>query len=373
MIALDHDGRLAELRIMSIADTDARGIEAIRQDRVAYDLPPSAPRPTSLIAPVVFGAPLIEIVDLPQLREDHTPRNPMIAAHARPWPGRLAVFRSPDLDGFELLTTFGGRAKIGELAADLYSGPVSRFDHGNSVYVDLLSGTLESVTDQRLFGGANTLAVEQPSGAWEILQFGDAELIAPSRYRLSRLLRGQRGTEADMAAMVPTGARVVVLDAALAQLPVAEADVGLPWNWRVGPANRPVSDASYTAQAFTPRAMGLRPFSAVHVEQPWQRARSPGNLTIRWVRRDRSLAADNWNAAEVPMSEASEAWRVEVLDGPSVKRSLTAATTSAVYTAAQQTADWGAPLGPGASLNIRIAQIGQAYGAGAAPVTTLWF
>ena len=34
---------------------------------------------------------------------------------------------------------------------------------------------------------------------------------------------------------------------------------------------------------------------------------------------------------------------------------------------------WGAPLAPGASLDIRIAQIGQAFGAGAAPVTTLWF
>ena len=32
------------------------------------------------------------------------------------------------------------------------------------------------------------------------------------------------------------GARVVVLDAALASLPIAEADLGLPWNWRVGPA-----------------------------------------------------------------------------------------------------------------------------------------
>ena len=48
-------------------------------------------------------------------------------------------------------------------------------------------------------------------------------------------------------------------------------------------------------------------------------------------------------------------------------------SASVVYTAAQQVTDWGGPLGPGASLDIRIAQIGQAFGAGAAPVTTLWF
>ena len=373
VILLDHDGRQAELRILSISDAEARGIEAIRQDRAAYDLPPGSPRAASLARPVVFGAPLIEIMDLPQLREDHTPHHPLVAAHARPWPGQMAVYRSPDQDGFDLLTTFSGRARMGSLVADLYSGPTSRFDFGNSVYVDLLAGTLESVTDIRLFGGENTIAVEQPSGAWEILQFGEAELLAPGRYRLSRLLRGQRGTEPDMAPMVPIGARVVVLDTMLAALPINEADLGLPWNWRVGPASRPVSDDSYVAETFTPRAMGLRPFSAVHVEQPWRRARTPGDLTIRWMRRDRSLAADNWNAAEVPMSEASESWQVEIMDGATVKRSLTVATTSAVYTAAQQTADWGAPLGPGASLDIRIAQIGQAFGAGAAPVTTLWF
>lgn len=373
VIALDHDGRLVEMRILSLSDAEARGVEDIRQDRDVYDQPPGSLRATSLARPVVFGAPLVEIMDLPQLREDHIPHHPLIAAHARPWPGQMAVFRSAEADGFELLSTFTTRARMDALAADLYAGSLSRLDLGNSVHIDLLTGTFESVTDTRLFGGDNTLAVAQPGGGWEILQAGEAELIAPGRYRLSRLLRGQRGTDADMAPMVPTGALVVVLDELLADLPVAEADLGLPWNWRIGPANRPVSDDSYMAQTFTPAAVGLRPFSPVHVEQPWRRARVPGDLTIRWIRRDRSLAADNWNAVEIPMTETSEAWQVDILDGATVLRSLTAATPSAVYTSAQQTADWGAPLGPGSSLDIRVAQIGQAFGAGAAPVTTLWF
>ena len=96
VIALDHDGRRAELRILSTSDAEARGIEAIRQDRDAYDLPPGSPRPASLTQPVVFGAPLAVILDLPQLTEDHVAHRPLIAAHARPWPGRMAVFRSPD-------------------------------------------------------------------------------------------------------------------------------------------------------------------------------------------------------------------------------------------------------------------------------------
>ena len=79
----------------------------------------------------------------------------------------MAVFRSPSSDGFELLTSFGSRARIGTLVSDFHSGPTSRFDLGNALVVDLLSGTLESATDLTLFGGANALAVETGSGSWK--------------------------------------------------------------------------------------------------------------------------------------------------------------------------------------------------------------
>lgn len=75
-----------------------------------------------------------------------------------------------------------------------------------------------------------------------------AELIAPRNYRLTLLLRGQRGTEQAMGTPTPAWARVVVLDAAVTQLPIAESDLGIPWNWRIGPAARAVSDASYAAR-----------------------------------------------------------------------------------------------------------------------------
>ena len=49
-----------------------------------------------------------------------------------------------------------------------------------------------------------------------------------------------------------TGLQTVDAQASLATLPIAEADLGIPWNWRIGPAGRPVSDETYVAQAFTP-------------------------------------------------------------------------------------------------------------------------
>ena len=179
---------------------------------------------------------------------------------------------------------------------------------------------------------------------------GVAELIAPGRYRLSRLLRGQRGTEGAIGSPAPAGARVVVLDEALAPLPVPEAALGLEANWRFGPASKPVADRSYRQLGFTPEGVGLRPFSVVHVRQPWRTAREPGDLVIAWTRRSRALAADSWTAAEAPLAEEREAYEVEVLDGAAVVRTLATTTTSVTYTAAQQLADLGALLGPGDTL-----------------------
>ena len=43
-----------------------------------------------------------------------------------------------------------------------------------------------------LFAGANALAVENTPDFWEVIQFGNAELVSMGRYRLTRLLRGYK-------------------------------------------------------------------------------------------------------------------------------------------------------------------------------------
>jgi hypothetical protein len=164
-----------------------------------------------------------------------------------------------------------------------------------------------------------------------------------------------------------------VLDDALAPLPVGEAALGLEATWRVGPASRPHIGDAYRQRLFTPEGVGLRPFSVAHVEQPWRRARAPGDLVIRWTRRSRALAADGWTAPEVPLAEDTEGYEVEVLDGSSVARTLSTGTTSATYTTAQQLADRGALLGPGDILDLRIFQLSAAVGRGAPAIVTLQF
>jgi hypothetical protein len=119
--------------------------------------------------------------------------------------------------------------------------------------------------------------------------------------------------------------------------------------------------------------MPFWPFSVAHVEQPWRKPRTPGDLTIRWMRRSRALAADNWGGLDVPLTEELEAYEVEILEGTALKRVLNTTTTGAVYAAADQTVDWGAPLGPGDTLDIRIFQLSALVGRGAPKTVTLTF
>lgn len=372
VIALDHDGRLIDFRIASIGDAEARVIEGLRQDRAAYDLPPGSPRPVSLSTPSVFGAPDFLFLDLPQLSEDQAAHRPLVAAHAQPWPGEVAIYGSPEESAFALLSTLPSRARMGVLVEPLGRGRIALFDRANALTIELFTGTLESVSDLALFAGANALAIESAPGQWEILQAGSVELIGNARYRLTRLLRGQRGTEWAMADPAPAGARVLVLDNSLVSLPVEQSSLGLPVNLRVGPAARPFDDDSFGAMTVTPQGMGLRPFAPAHLRA---KLISNGDIEVSWIRRDRDLAADSWQRLEVPMSEAQEAYAIEVLSlaGPTpvVLRSASATLAAWTYTADMQAADHGAALAPGDSVTVRIAQLSAIIGAGTAATRTL--
>jgi len=365
VVSLANDGRLVDYRITRIADAGARSIEAIRTDAAIYDLPPGQYRSAKLPNTIVYGPANIALMDLPQMSDAVPAHRPYAAIFAKPWYGTAAVWRSATTSGFALLDTIGQPAHMGVLAADLPAGPLNRFDIGNELLIDLSSGTLTSVTDTELFAGANTLGIESSAGIWEIIQFGNAELVSAGRYRLTRLLRGQRGTEDAMGDPALAGARVVMLDSGIQPLSTSEADLGLPWNWRIGPASVAPSDPLMQAQTFTPNGRGLKPFAPAQLRM---RREANGDLALRWLRRDRSLVSDGWVLTDVPMSEVSEAYDLEILNGASVVRAVSGLATPAfTYTAVMQSADFGSPV---TSLAARLYQIG-ALGRGVPMIKTL--
>ena len=215
---------------------------------------------------------------------------------------------------------------------------------------------MESADRLRVLNGANLAALEYAPGEWEIMQFRDAVLTAPGEYLLSNLLRGQRGTEALSVAAIPAGARFVLLDDAVAPLPMTQDERGLPRHYRVGPSRFAPSHLSYVHSVETFSGVGLRPFAPAHLSA--RRDVSTGDLTFGWVRTGR-YGADSWESTEIPLTEDREAYRLRLLSGGVVLREVEVSSPGFVYTAAMQTAD-----AAGSTLEARVSQLSTSFGYG---------
>jgi hypothetical protein len=150
--------------------------------------------------------------------------------------------------GFDLVGVTARRATIGVTRGILQPGPVARWDHAASVEVGIAGGALASVSDVEALAGKTTLAIQGEDGAWEILAFARAELVAANVWRLSRLLRGLGGESHLAGRSVAAGAPVVLLDSALFPLTGNSAEPGAPALYRIGPADRDHADAELSSR-----------------------------------------------------------------------------------------------------------------------------
>jgi hypothetical protein len=89
--------------------------------------------------------------------------------------------------------------------------------------------------------------------------------------------------------------------------------------------------------------------------------RAASDLNISWIRRTRT-GGDNWELPEVPLGEDSETYEVDILDGETVKRTISVVVANAVYTSAEQIADFGS-LQP--AVSVRVYQTNMLFGRGA--------
>ena len=317
---------------------------------------PSEPDPV-----IVYGPATAFFLDLPVFRAGEAEEVGFVAADANPWPGAIAFYRSPTTSGFELNTLAELQATHGETMFDFYSGPLYRYDQSNTLRVVLAQGELEpATTEDALLAGGNLAAVENADGEWELLQFQTATLVSSATYDLSVLLRGRFGSEATMRSPVAAGARFILLDEAVTAADMTGDDIGLLLNWRYGPAGESIDDLSFVTQAHAFGGLGLRPYSPVHLQG--KRDPATGDWTFVWVRRTR-IGADSWEAAEVPLSEDSELYTLEVLDVPGgdVLRTITGLGAQAyLYSAADQVTDFGSAQ---FNVAIRVTQISARYGA----------
>lgn len=192
---------------------------------------------------------------------------------------------------------------LGVLAAPLPRGSTALMDKVNTAEVSLANAAmgLESLPVDRLWAGANRAMIGS-----ELIQFGDAEPLGEGRWRLTQLLRGRGGTEAE-AGPHATGTPFVMLDdPALVML---SADAAL----RAASGNSKIEWAARNAMSLTTLAVpdaqiALRPLSPVHGQMLPD---GSGGIILRWVRRSRTGLL--WrDFVDAGLGESQEMWRISL-------------------------------------------------------------
>lgn len=337
VITIDDGNFNKPLRIEGIADAGYRQVTGRSFDLGIFQPGGGASRTQKINNQPEAIAPTAVFMDLPMLRSVDVPYRPYVAAYVTPWPG-VNVYRSITDSNYGLDTTVLAPSVIGRTTDLFSSGVTDVWDSTNELKVEIFSEELSTLPEENVLNGGNALAIENSDGGWEIVQFVNATLTGTRTYTLTKLLRGQLGTEDNMEDNLPIGARIVLVESTFQQLSLGISDIGREYYLKYGPANRDIGDDLYqtTQETFTGR--GLRPYSPVHVAGVDD---GSGNITISWVRRTR-INGDSWDYIDdVPLNEAYERYEVDVLDGTDAVVRTIAVTdaTEVVYTAAQQSTD----------------------------------
>ena len=362
VVALTIGARRRLFEISDLIDTEARQVKARSIDPEVFSLTLSAPRIKAPTLPAALGPVAVSVLDLPALDASSPVVLTRLAIFAHPWPGSVAVWTSSDGASFDVAAVAAAPCTIGETLDPLPAGPTSRWDRGSVFRVKLYGGALASMSDARVLEGGNAAALQQGDGSWEIIQFANAELVDGNIYSLSRLLRGQLGSDAAMAASLPAGARFVLLDSRMVPIASSLDALGRPIQLRVVASGRSHDDSIAVALEVTPGATALKPLAPVHVAA----ARQSDGVHISWIRRTR-IDGDGWGV-EVPLGEDAEAYALDILSGGAVVRTIATTVPQALYAAADELADFG---GVQASLHLRVAQLSATVGAGHAADVTL--
>ncbi|KUO53203.1 MAG: hypothetical protein APF82_01035 [Sphingomonadales bacterium BRH_c42] len=307
------------------------------------------------------GVTAAHILDLPILRDvdDVSGFYAAGAGASSGWRGAI-LYRSRDGGvNYDTFAELIDGAVIGTTDDALDVGSPHYWDEANSVTVTLLNSadTLAGVTALQVLNGSNAAVI-----GGEVMQFRDATLIGPGQYRLEGLLRGRKGTE-DRIAGHAAGERFVLLTGGGIYRPDLEAgEVGVERFYKAASVGTNLSDAA--PFTFTHSGRWAKPYAPAHVRGTRNGA---GDLAMTWIRRTR--LEDPWtDGIDAPLGEASEAYEIDILDGATVKRTLTSSTPTATYSAADQVTDFGSAQ---AAVQVKVYQISARVGRGLPTETTL--
>jgi len=255
----------------------------------------------------VVGATIVRAFEVSGLEESplSAPRMTVVAGGTGAAWRQAALLYSVD-DGVSWVAAGATAAPgvLGTIAVVASSAPATLVDLRGAFEVVLAHAGME-------LGDADAAALDRGVNLAllgdELVQIGRAEPLGGARWRLSRLLRGRRGTEAAAGAQM-VGDRFVLLEAGAARafdLPVSV----LGREVRVI-ASGVGDDAPFETRCVM-RGASVVPPSPVHLRFV---SEADGSATVRWTRRSR--AGWRWiDGVDAPLAEEVEAYRVTVTAG----------------------------------------------------------
>lgn len=289
------------------------------------------------------------VMEIPFLNDEEADDRPLLHYGAGDygtgnWPGAIlwtGIFSAGEYEQWNAVDS-AAKAVWGYcLDALPYSDPWV-WDRGTVLQVALKSGALTSATESEINADPSiNQAAIGGQDRWEIVNFTTATLLGDGVWEISGFLRGRRGTE--WACGLHEAGDEFWLAEDLSRDTYGLSAVGTTDHFKgqtLGrdPVGAPEIEVTLSGDS-------LKPYAPANVAA--ERDVTNGDWIITGRRRTR--IGGSWvGGTPIPLSEASEAYEIIVLDGTSEKRSLSVTIDgdgnfSAVWSEANQTTDFGSP------------------------------
>lgn len=359
VIILSYRGKNQRLRIDAIAYDVGRMSVSCRQDRQSCytsDVE-GVGTPPELPVAGLLGVTRFVFVNTYPLRDADDKFGFYVAATGLlpNWPGAIIQWSIDDgatwTDGGTVYT----KGVIGTLVDPLPAALAAVRDYSNTLRVYLGSRTVSSITAEQLLQEQNAAAIVAADGSVEVVQFQTATAEGDGVFALTTLARGRNGTESVLHAVDETF--VLLSDATFIETPVSLLGKQIKVR-AVTRGTAAGNNAEYDED-----------FTTAYI----QTEHAPAHLIHYRVGSDVSLYWSGSGLFGTPANSFTGTkfggYQLTFSDGATsvVKTSLGA---SYIYSAADQTTDFGAPVTVG-NLDVEIRQINTITGVGPALTETI--
>lgn len=311
--------------------------------------------------PLALTGPCMALpMDVPCVSETSLDKPAVLVAmtgYTSAWPGGVLYKSSDTGQTWSEAAFWSAPCTMGSARNAIAAQQTAFIDTASVLQVDLLAGSLESVTELAMLNGANHFAYGA-DGRWEIIAAKNAVLQADGSYLLSDLLRGRAGTEWAVGTHLAGDHVVLLTDPDVAVLGMDSVAIGAARQYKAITLRHDLAEDSGLTHTY--RGVNLKPLSPVYANG--QRNASSGDWALSWIRRTR--VGGEWrDSVDALLGETSERYEVDVCtsDFATVKRTLSSIGAAVMYYGTNQVTDFGANQ---TTLYLKIYQISATVGRG---------